>query len=69
MSAFWDGGRGEVCREKVFRRSRQNASVNRIGRIVKVYMNESRQTMNPNRNILGKYEVEQRNACVMNVDN
>lgn len=51
MSAFCEGGRGWELRDKVFKRSRQNASAKRIGRMVNVYMNESRHTMNPNRNI------------------
>ena len=52
ISAFCDGGKGGELRENVFKSSRQNASAKRIGSMVKVYMNESRQTMNPNKNIL-----------------
>ena len=51
ISAFCEGGRGGELKENVLTNSRQNASAKRIGRIVNVYMNESRQTTKPKRNI------------------
>ena len=65
ISAFWEGGRGGELREKVFKRSRQHASANRMGKIVKVYMNESRQTINPKRNIYNDDRFNARKATVM----
>lgn len=55
ISAFCDGGRGGDFREKVFKTSLQNATANRMGRMVNVYMKESRQTMNPKKNIYQQY--------------
>lgn len=54
MSAFWDGGRGGDEGITVFLTKRPRASVKRIGRMVKVYKNESRQSTNPNTMICGK---------------
>jgi hypothetical protein len=49
MSAFWAAGReGARFQEKILPSKRQNAKVDRIGRMVKVYRKESRHRMNPN---------------------
>lgn len=49
MSAFWAAGReGTWSQDNRFPSKRHNARVDRIGRMVKVYRNESRQRMNPN---------------------
>lgn len=45
------GGKGFSDRATVLSRSRHTAKADRIGRIVKVYKKESKQTMNPNKNI------------------
>ena len=48
MSAFWAAGKdGARFQERILPRKRQNAKVDRIGRIVKVYRKESRHKMNP----------------------
>jgi hypothetical protein len=56
MSAFCDGGRGGVEAEKDRdeERSRASAKVKRMGRMVNVYRNESRQRMNPKPIICGQ---------------
>jgi len=48
MSAFWAAGRdGARFQETRLHSKRQNAKVDRIGRMVKVYRKESRHRMNP----------------------
>jgi hypothetical protein len=48
MSAFWAAGRdGARFQEKRLHSKRQNAKVDRIGRMVKVYRKESRHRINP----------------------
>jgi hypothetical protein len=47
ISAFCDGGRGELETLKKFRKNRMVASANLMGSIVKVYRNESKQSMKP----------------------
>lgn len=48
MSAFWAAGRdGARFQEKILHSNRQNAKVDRIGRMVKVYRKESRHRTNP----------------------
>lgn len=48
MSAFWAAGReGARFQEKRLHSKRQNAKVDRIGRMVNVYKKESRHRMNP----------------------
>jgi hypothetical protein len=51
MSAFWEGGRWALELVMVFMKSRQRARINRIGWIVNVYRNESKQRINPNNTI------------------
>jgi hypothetical protein len=51
MSAFWDGGSGGADDEKILRKRRDEARTKRIGRIVNVYKNESRQRAKPKRMI------------------
>lgn len=55
ISAFCEGGSGFSDRVTVFRKRRQIAKANRIGKMVKVYRNESRQTTKPNANICNAY--------------
>ena len=48
MSAFWAAGKdGARFQERIFPSKRQNAKVDRTGRMVKVYRKESRHRMNP----------------------
>ena len=48
MSAFWAAGKdGNRFQDRMLHSNRQDAKVDRIGRIVKVYRKESRHRMNP----------------------
>lgn len=47
MSAFWDGGKGGAEGVMVLTRRRLAANTKRIGRMVKVYKKESKQTVKP----------------------
>jgi hypothetical protein len=47
MSAFWEGGRGNLEFVMAFVNSRQRAKEKRIGCTVNVYKNESKQRIKP----------------------
>ena len=47
ISAFWEGGRGDFDFVMAFVKSRQRARVKRMGCIVNVYRNVSKQRIKP----------------------
>lgn len=66
MSAFWAAGKDGVrSQESILPSKRQEAKVDRIGRMVKVYRKESRHRMNPKPMICLIYQLRQNGERVL----
>ena len=69
ISAFCEGGSGGADRENRFRKSRNIAKTNRIGKTVNVWRNESKQRMKPKPMICKKEKHRQsRQLCLKESD-